>query len=85
MVTDPSPDGWSVDYRISGDIPDADLLDIAKGKCVYHAAGLGVPVEEMHAWFKWDDYMDPLHDYLIIGWRSDWKEVCKNVCDLHKA
>ena len=43
------------------------------------------PVEEIHAWWKHDDFRDPLNQMLFIGWRSDWKEMCKNICDLHKA
>ena len=76
---------WEQTYWLSGELlDDQDLLEeVTRDYAEYHAVELGVPVSEMHAWWMWDDYRDPLSQSIVIGWRSDWTDKCPKNCNLH--
>lgn len=78
-----SPTFWEQTYWHSGDLRDDLLAEVARSYAEYHAAKLGVPFSEMHAFWTWDDHRDPLGNSITFGWRSDWTDRCPKKCDLH--
>jgi hypothetical protein len=74
---------WEQTYWYSGEIDDDLLNKVTRSYRRYHANKLGVPISEIHALWNSDDYRDPMSNSIVFGWRSDWKEDCKNKCNFH--